>query len=234
VKTALTLHPRRVEKLLLARGQHDHRTAQLVKLAREVKVPFQQVPREAIDRLAPPGLQHQGVAAKLAGAELLSEDELIDRLPDDAVTLVLDGVQDPRNLGAILRTAAAVGVHGVFLPGHRSAGISPAAVRTAAGGTEVVPIARAGNISQLLRRLEDRGFQAVALDAAGGVPPWEARLAGGIVLVAGGEEKGIRPGVAGRCAVRVTVPVAAEIASLNVSVAVGMVLGEVLRQRSGR
>ncbi len=230
VRTALETQPKRVERLLLARGQRDHRTQHLVRLAEEHHVPFQQTPREALDRLAA-GLQHQGVIAKLAGAELLTEDELLARLPENALVMVLDGVQDPRNLGAILRSAAALGAHGVFLPGHRSAGLSPAAVRTAAGAVELVPIARAGNVSLLLETLEAAGLTPVALDVRGAVPPWEADLRGGIALVAGGEEKGIRPSVLERCPVRVRIPVASEVGSLNVSVAVGVVLAEATRQR---
>ena len=232
VRTAFELHPRKIERLLLARGQRDHRTQQLVKLAEEHHVPYQQVPKEALDRLAD-GAQHQGVAAKLSGAELLGEDELIDKLPENALALVVDGVQDPRNLGAILRTAAAMGVDGVFLPGHRTVGVSPAATRTAAGGIEIVPVARAGNVGQLLERLQDAGYQIVALDVRDGVPPWKATLTGPLVLVAGGEEKGIRPSVLERCAARVTIPMRELVGSLNVSVAVGIVLGETARQRGG-
>lgn len=230
VRTALELHPRKVERLLLARGQRDHRTHQIVEMAREKGIPFQQVPKEALDRIAE-GVQHQGIAARLAARELIPEDELIQNLPADPVVLVLDGVQDPRNVGAILRTAAAFGVDGVFLPGHRSAGLSPAAARTAAGGLELIPVARAGNVGHLLEELENRGIPALALDLEAAVEPWETDLTGPLALVAGGEEKGIRPSVLDHCAVRVKIPVRPEIGSLNVSVAVGILLGEVVRQR---
>jgi 23S rRNA (guanosine2251-2'-O)-methyltransferase len=230
VRTALREQPRRVDRLLLARGRRDGRLRELVGLARAQGVPFQQVPGEALDRLAGT-LRHQGVAARLSGADLLAADELVERLPADGLALVLDGLEDPRNVGAILRTAAGVGVAGVFLPGWRTAGITPAAARTAAGGLELVPVARAGNCSRLLEELEERGLRALALDPREGRPAWEVDLRGGIVLVAGGEEKGVRPGVLGRCRERLHVPIRREIGSLNVSVAVGMVLAEALRQR---
>jgi 23S rRNA (guanosine2251-2'-O)-methyltransferase len=229
VRTALEQHPRRVERVLVARDLRDARARRLIAMAREANVPFQPSPREALDRLAG-GLQHQGFAARLAGADLLAEQELLDQLGPQSVTLVLDSVQDPRNLGAILRTAGALGVDGVFLPGHRAAGLSPAAIRTAAGGLEFLKIARAGNLSRLLEMLAEKGLQLIALDERAGRPPWEAPLASGVVLVAGGEEKGVRPAVLARCPVRVWVPLRPESGSLNVSVAVGMVLGEMVRQ----
>ena len=231
VRTALTHSPRRVERLLLSRGAEDGRVRHLVALAREAGVPFQEVPREALDRLSD-SVRHQGVAARLAGADLHPAEELIEALPDDALVLVLDGIEDPRNIGAILRSAAAFGVSGVFLPIHHSAGLSPAAIKTAAGAIDLVPVARAGNVSRLLEGLTERGLTPVALDPETGVSPWEAPLDGAIVLVAGGEEKGIRPTVAERCPVRVRIPIRDEVGSLNVSVAVGIVLAECRRQRA--
>lgn len=230
VRTALEQHPRRVERVLLARDLRDGRTRQLVALARQAGVPFQQAPRQALERLAQ-GLPHQGVAARLSGTDLLTEDELIEKLPERPIVLVLDGVQDPRNLGAILRTAAAFGVAGVFLPGHRAAGVSPAAVRTAAGGVDLVPVARAGNLTRLLAQLKERGLTPVALDVHDARPPWDVRLDGPIALVAGGEEKGVRASVLEACGARVWAPIRAELGALNVSVAVGIVLAEALRQR---
>lgn len=229
VRTALTHTPRRVERLLIVRGGEDGRRRHLVALAREAGIPFQEVPKEALDRLAE-GVRHQGVGARLAGADLLSEEELLAGLPGDAIVLLLDGVEDPRNVGAILRSAAAFGASGVFLPVHHSAGISPAAVKTAAGAIGLVPVARAGNLGRLLDRLAEAGHTTVALDPEGGVAPWEARLAGPVALLAGGEERGIRPSLLGRCQVRVRIPIRPEIGSLNVGVAVGILLAEARRQ----
>jgi len=230
VRTALEEHPRRVERLLLARGRRDQRTRRLVELARRSKVPFQQVPKDALDRLAG-GVRHQGVAARLAGTELLTADELMERLPARPLVVVADGVTDPRNLGAIARSAAAFGADGLFLPGHRSAGLGPAAVRTAAGAFELLPVARAGNVGRLLERLDELGVEPVALDPAGGVAPWEAELAGGVAIVAGGEEQGVRRSVLDRCRVRISIPIREAVGSLNVSVAVGIVLADLARRR---
>lgn len=231
VRTALEQTPRRVERVMFARGYHDTRTRRLVSLARDAGIPYSQVPKEALDRLAG-GMRHQGIAARLAEAELLTASELIERQPDNPLLIVIDGVSDPRNLGAILRTAAAVGVTGLFLPGHRSAGLGPAVRRTSQGGVDLVPVARAGNLSRLLEELGDEGLETIALEPEGGTPYWEAPLAGPAVLVAGAEEKGIRPSVLSRCRVRANIPVRPEIGSLNVSVAMGILLAEAARQRS--
>ncbi len=231
VRTALEVNPQRVERLILSRELRDGRSRKLVSLAKQGNVPYQQVPRDALDRLAG-GLNHQGMAARISEADLLNPDELMEGLPADPLLITLDEVSDPRNVGAILRTAAAVGAHGMFLPGHRSSGLSPAVRRVAQGGLELVPVARAGNLSSMLRTLKKEGITPVALDPAGGVPYWEADLTSGVILVAGSEEKGVRPGVLKECPVRVVIPISADIGSLNVSVAMGIVLAEVSRQRS--
>ncbi len=230
VRTTLKVSPRKVERVLLERGRRDARTREIVNLAREANVPFQQVPTAALDRLAG-AIRHQGIGARVAGAELLDADEVIETLPSDALVLLLDGVEDPRNVGAVLRSAAGFGVSAVFLPEWRSAGLGPAAARTAAGGLELVPVARAGNSAHLLERLAQEGFRVIALEPEGGSVPWETDLKGRVALVAGGEEKGVRPGVAKKCQERVRIPIRPEIGSLNVSVAVAVVLAEAIRQR---
>lgn len=231
-RAALTSRPRRVERLMLAAGRRDARTRELVGLAKEHGVPFRQVPSEALDR-ASGGEKHQGIAAKMAGCDLLPTRELVDALPSNALAVVLDGVEDPRNVGAIARTAVAAGANGLFLPEWRSAGVSPGATRTAAGAFDLLAVARAGNTNRLLEVLTDAGVSPVALATEGGKPPWSVDWTGAVALVAGGEARGVRRSVLEHCAERVTIPIREAIGSLNVSVAVGMVLSELLRQRSG-
>jgi 23S rRNA (guanosine2251-2'-O)-methyltransferase len=168
----------------------------------------------------------------MAACSLVPEAELVGRLPENALALVLDGVSDPRNVGAVARSGAAMGAHGLFLPGWRSAGLSPGAARTAAGALETLPVSRAGNSGRLLDALAERGLALIALDANSGLPPWDVDLAGGLALVAGGEEKGLRRSLMERADAVVRIPVREEVGSLNVSVAVGMVLLECARQRS--
>ncbi len=233
VRTALELHSERVEKLMLSRDLDGGRARHLIALAREKRIPFQQVPPEALTRVAGSSVQHQGVAARMAAAPMSPAEDLLDRLGSDALVVLLDGVEDPRNLGAVLRSAAGFGVAAVFVPDRRSAPLSPAAVRTAAGGAELVPVGRAHNLGQLIDRLRERGFRVMALDVQQAEPLWQADWTGPIALVAGGEEKGVRPSIRSRCDAAVLIPVIPQIGSLNVSVAVGIALSEATRQRGG-
>lgn len=232
VRTALKVSPRRVERLLLARGQRDGRTHELVKLAREAGVPFREVPRDALDRMTG-RVNHQGVAARVAEKELLELEELIGQAGTDPLLVVLDEVTDTQNVGAILRSAAAFGVSGLVLPSFSSAGLSPAVRRVASGGLELVPVARAGNLGRALEELDQAGIRAVALDAEAETSYWGASWQGPLAIVAGSEDRGIRPSVGKRCAGRVSIPIDARVGSLNVSVAVGIVLAEAARQRRG-
>lgn len=234
VRTALELHPQRVEKLLVSRDLDGGRARFLIGLARQHRIPFQQSPPEALTRIAGEGVSHQGVAAKLASLPMPAAEELIELLTENAVVLVLDGVEDPRNFGAILRSAAGFGVEAVFIPDRRAVGLSPAAVRTAAGGAELVPVGRAANLGRFLDTLRDLGFHTVALDGKGDRPPWRANLAGRVAWVAGGEEKGVRPSILERCDEVVRIPIREEVGSLNVSVAVAIGLAEGVRQRGGQ
>ncbi len=229
VRMVLSESPGRVEKILLARGQHDQRTRRLVAMAREAGVAFQQVPSEALERLAA-GVQHQGMVAKLAGKALLEASDLIAALGEEALVVLVDGVEDPRNLGAIIRSAAALGVDGMFLPRNRTTGLSPAASKTAAGGLELLPVARAGNSGQLLDRLADRDFEVAALDPDGDRTLWEAEFGRKTVIVVGGEAKGVRSSLRERCTQRIRIPIHPAVGSLNVSVAVGILLAEYRRQ----
>jgi 23S rRNA (guanosine2251-2'-O)-methyltransferase len=230
VRTALKRSPRRVERLMLARGQRDGRTRELVGLARDAGIPFREVPKGALDRVTG-GANHQGVAARLASADLLELDELLEAAGPDPLLVVLDEVTDPHNVGAVVRSAAGFGARGLILPAFSSAGLSPVVRRVASGGLELVPVARAGNLARALERLREADIRPIALDAAAAADFREVSWRGGVALVAGSEEKGIRPSVAKRCAEGVRIPVAADLGSLNVSVAVGIVLAEAARQR---
>jgi len=173
------------------------------------------------------------VAAEVAPKSYADEDDLLSRLDRDSLFIVLDEVQDPRNLGAILRTAAAASVSGLFLPLHRSAQLTPAAVRASAGGVESVPVARVTNLVRLLERMGEAGILRIGLDAAANdlhtsLPASDRPIA----LVLGGEERGLRPTVRAACDRLVRIPIRGRVGSLNVSVAAGIALYEVLRVRS--
>jgi 23S rRNA (guanosine2251-2'-O)-methyltransferase len=231
VRTALKHSPRRVERMLLARGQRDGRTRELVRLARDAGVPFREVPKDALDRLTA-GANHQGVAARLAEADLLDVGELLEAVGSEPLLVALDEVTDTQNAGAVIRSAAGFAAAGLIIPAFSSAGLSPAVRRVASGGLELVRVARAGNLSRALEELDRAGIRAIGLDAEARADFRDVSWTGGVVLVAGSEEKGIRPSVAKRCADVVRIPVEPALGSLNVSVAVGIVLAEAARQRA--
>jgi 23S rRNA (guanosine2251-2'-O)-methyltransferase len=148
-----------------------------------------------------------------------------------ATVVVADGVEDPRNLGALVRTAAGAGAAGVFIPERRAVGLSSTVARAAAGALERVPVARVGNVATFLERLKDAGFWTVGLDAAAARTWDDIRYAKRTALVVGGEGKGLRRLVRERCDEVVAIPLGAEVESLNLTVAAGICLFEVVRQR---
>jgi 23S rRNA (guanosine2251-2'-O)-methyltransferase len=220
-----------VERLVVARGHHGPALREILGRARELGLTVQLAGREALDRLAVGG-RHQGVVA-VAGAMLAytPRAEVLAALTPPALVAVLDGVEDPRNLGAVLRTAAATGVQGVFLPERRAAGLTPAVIKAAAGTAGRVPVVRETNVARLLEALKAAGLWVVAVEA-GAPPPWTGfDFCQPVALVLGGEGKGIRPLVRRGCDAAVGLPLALGVESLNVSVAFGVVAYETLRQR---
>jgi len=228
---------RPLERLVVARGRGGHRVEELVSAARAANVPVRFVSRPELDRLAG-SPDHQGVAA-LAGTKryLDLEDLLAQALPSPgqarqpALFLLLDGVEDPRNLGALLRTAYCAGVDGVVLPERRAAGITPAAEKVSAGASEHVPVARVTNLGRALERLKEAGCWLVGLDERAPQVFTEVDYTGPVGLVIGGEGRGLHEKVREKCDFVVSIPAAGTIASLNVSVAAGVVLYEAVRQR---
>lgn len=177
---------------------------------------------------------HQGVVARVAEAGYATLEELLAipaRRGEPAFFLALDQVQDPGNLGALLRTAEAAGVHGVVIPKHRSAGLTGATAKAAAGAIEFLPVARETNLTTVLEEFKKQGVWVVGSVPKGGTSIWEADLRGSICLVLGGEGPGLRPLVARTCDLLVTVPMRGRVGSLNVAAAGAVVCYEVLRQR---
>jgi len=177
---------------------------------------------------------HQGVVARIAGASYVSLGDLLE-IPgaraEAPFFLALDRIQDPRNLGAVLRTAEATGVHGVVVPKHHAAGLTGAAAKSAMGAAELVPVARETNLVQALEVLKKEGVWAMGAVPAGGKLIWQADLTGPLCLVLGGEGEGLRPLVAKTCDFLVSLPMSGRLGSLNVSAAAAVLCYEVLRQR---
>jgi 23S rRNA (guanosine2251-2'-O)-methyltransferase len=227
VREALEASPRRIRKILLAQGKLDARTRELIALARTHRIPVYREPRERFSRFG----QHQGVVAELIGFEWRELENLLAEAPKPEFFLALDQVEDPRNLGAVLRTADGAGVHGVVVPERRTAPPSEVAVSASAGALFHSPMARVTNLSEALSLLKERGLWVVGLAAEAPKPWYSFDFRSPVALVVGSEGKGLRPRVAAHCDELVSLPQRGKVRSLNLSVAAGIVLYEVVRQR---
>lgn len=233
VRTLLQQHPERVLSLIVQKGRDDARVAEVLELAQQRNVRIERREARELDRLAGDE-RHQGVCAQMHGSGVLGEgalDELLDRAGGDPLLLVLDGVQDPHNLGACLRTADAVGVTAVIVPRDRAAGLSPTVRKVASGAAETVPLIQVVNLARTLRWLKERNIWIVGTDDQAPQSLHQARLSGPLALVLGAEGPGLRRLTKEHCDILVGIPMQGVVESLNVSVATGVVLYEALRQR---
>ena len=235
VTGVLTNNPARVRVVYLQRSRRDGRLEGLRELARGSGVRVDLVDRRRLDQLCDG--PHQGVVAQCHGLDLADEAEFraaFAALPQPRLILLLDGVTDPRNLGACLRTAGAAGVQAVLLPKRRSAPLNAVALKTAAGGAEALMLVAVTNVARCLTWLSDQGVWVVGstTDAA---TTWEhGHFTGDLALVLGSEDKGLRALTAKSCDQLVRIPMTAAVGSLNVSVATGVLLFEALRQRQSQ
>lgn len=226
---------RPVRRLLIAEHRkHDREVQTILRLAREAEVEVRVLSRDALQKEAPQAV-HQGVVAIAAARQYGSLDDVL-KIPAEKgqvpLYLILDGVEDPRNLGAIIRTAETAGVHGVIIPERRAAGLTETVAKAAAGALEYVPVVKVGNVVNTLEELKKKGIWVAGAEAGGDRMYWDADFAGPTALVLGGEDRGVRRLVRERCDYLVSLPMMGNISSLNVSVAAGILLYEVLRQRS--
>ncbi|HEX9818144.1 MAG TPA: 23S rRNA (guanosine(2251)-2'-O)-methyltransferase RlmB [Methylomirabilota bacterium] len=208
--------------------------SEVVALARRAGVKVSYRTRDQLTAIAGT-MDHQGVVARVAAAEYADLEDLLQvpgRRREAPFFMALDQLQDPRNLGALLRTADAFGVHGVIVPKHHAVGLTEAAARTAMGAVEYVAVARETNLVASLETLKESGIWIYGASAKGGIPPWAADFTGPICLVLGGEGEGLRPLVARTCDVLVSVPMRGGVGSLNVAAAGAAVCYEVARQRA--
>lgn len=234
VLEALRSGARQIEELLV---QHEARgrAGEIVALARQAGIRCSHVSRTALTAVAGTP-HHQGVVARVAARAYASLEELL-AVPaargEATLFLALDQVQDPGNVGNLLRTAEALGVHGAILPRHEAAGLTAHAAKAAAGALEYLPVARVGNLAQTLTILKEAGCWVVGGSAtADAPPPWQLDLRGPLALVLGSEGRGLRPLVARSCDALTRIPLAGRVASLNVAAAGAALLYEVRRQRA--
>ena len=230
VLEALAAGTRHFDRLLIVKGLRSRRLSEAMRRATRLSIPLRFEMRETLDRMAG-GVPHQGVIAVVSEKPVLSLESLLGTAREPALIVALDGVEDPRNLGAILRTVEAAGADGVLLPERHSAGLSETVGRASAGALEHVKVARIGNLVQALEALKARGIWVVGFDASGS-ERWDAvDLTRPVALVLGGEGRGIRRLVREHCDHLVSIPHFGHVGSLNVSVAAGIALYEVVRQR---
>jgi 23S rRNA (guanosine2251-2'-O)-methyltransferase len=213
-------------------AQADERLSESVTLAADSGIAILEVPRTDLDRMTTNGL-HQGIALQVPPYAYLYPDELLKIALNNppALLVALDNISDPRNLGAIVRSVAAFGGHGVLIPERRSASVTAVAWRTSAGAAARIPVSRATNLNRTLKDWADKGLQLVGLDADGDTIVDEVDGAGPIVVVVGSEGKGLSRLVRQSCDGVVSIPMSGPTESLNASVAAGVVLAEIARQR---
>ena len=224
-----------VKQAFVAEGaERDDRLRDILKFTAEHGLPLLQVTRAELDRVTG-GLVHQGVAVQLPAYEYAdAEDVLADALELDGIVVALDGITDPRNLGAIVRSAAAFGAQGIIIPSRRSASMTAAAWKTSAGAAARLPIAMATNLNRALQQASKMGFTIIGLAGEGEVPVSGAPgLDGPVVIVVGSEDEGLARLVRENCDALVSIPIAGSVGSLNASVAASIALYEVTQQRSG-
>ena len=218
-----------------ARVQHDERISEAIKLAADRGVAVLEAGASELDRLTD-GALHQGLALRVRPYDYAHPDDLLARAADAGqlpLIVALDGVTDPRNLGAVVRSAAAFGAHGVVVPSRRGAGVTAGAWKASAGALARVPVARAANLARALASYQDAGLFVAGLDAAGETPVRDLELATApLVLVIGSEGRGLSRIVAQACDVLVRIPIAARTESLNAGVAAGIALYEVAAIRA--
>jgi 23S rRNA (guanosine2251-2'-O)-methyltransferase len=234
VRVLLSRQPGRVRRVLLAGGRDAGRLAEVRALAQQAGVQVASVEPAQLDKLAE-GERHQGVVAEIvprAGDPETQLEEALEAAGPLPLLLVLDGVQDPHNLGACLRSADAAGVAAVIVPRDRAAGLTPVVRKVAAGAAESVPLVAVVNLARTLRELKERGLWLVGTDDAADKTLYEADLKGPLGLVMGSEGEGMRRLTRECCDQLVSIPMAGAVESLNVSVATGVALFEAVRQRS--
>ncbi|MFC7678171.1 23S rRNA (guanosine(2251)-2'-O)-methyltransferase RlmB [Paenibacillus sp. GCM10028914] len=225
---------RTINKIWVAENAQKHLITPIIAEARKLGIVIQNVDKRKLDQLVP-GVQHQGVVAQAAPHAYVEVDDLLKIAEDKGESpflLILDEIEDPHNLGSILRTADCTGAHGVILPKRRSAQITATVSKTSAGAVEYVPVARVTNLAQTIEQLKEKGVWVVGTVVDAVEEIYDTNVFNGpVAIVIGNESKGMGRLIREKCDVLVKLPMAGQINSLNASVAAGVVMYEVLRRR---
>lgn len=223
---------RSIESILVAKGERSGSVVAIIAKAKQKNIPVKDVDSKKLDFLAK-GVNHQGIVAQCAVKEYSALEDifaLAEERGESPFIIVLDKIEDPHNLGAIIRTAECAGAHGVIIPERRSAGLSYTVEKTSAGALEYMPVVRVKNISAVLQKLKDKGIWVYGADMDGEHYK-KVNFEGAVALVIGNEGKGISPLVAKDCDVIVSLPMKGKINSLNASVAAGILMYEIADKR---
>ena len=231
VMEVLESETHKLERILIAKGKRSPRVQRVIELARNKEVAVRFESMEVLRNIASTG-HHQQVVAVLAEVSYVPLENVLEENP--SLVLVVDSVQDPRNLGAVLRTAEAAGVQGVLIPDRRSCGLTPAVFKSSSGGAAHLKIARIGNVVQALRMLKEHGLWIVGLDLEGTARPDQVDTKLPLGVVVGGEHRGVRKLVRKHCDWLVSLPMQGCVSSLNLSVATGILLYQIVMQRERR
>jgi 23S rRNA (guanosine2251-2'-O)-methyltransferase len=224
---------RSINKIFMSSQAQRHLVQPIMEEAKARGIVVQQVDKSKLDRLVPE-VQHQGVVAQAAAVAYAEVDDLLARAAERGeapLIVLLDEVEDPHNLGSVLRTADCTGVHGVIVPKRRSAGLTAVVAKTSAGAVEYVPVARVANLVQTMEKLKAAGLWIAGADAGAKDGFYETNLTGPLAIVIGNEGQGLSRLVRERCDFILSLPMVGQINSLNASVAAGVILYEVVRQR---
>jgi 23S rRNA (guanosine2251-2'-O)-methyltransferase len=238
---ALRARRRPIQKILIANGANPSRLKELTETAHRAGVKLETCDRRALDEMTR-NANHQGVVAITADARTspkqssgyVEAETILNSLGDSPLLVLLDGIEDPHNLGAILRSCEGAGVDGVFLPEHRAAGLNETVAKTSAGAIEYVRVARVTNLVRLIEQLKELQIWVVGVEGGTEISYTDFDFSAPLALVMGSEGKGIRRLVRENCDAIVSIPMQGKLNSLNVSVATGVVLFEVLRQRQAQ
>lgn len=234
VKEALAQPSSQVEEVLISEEGKKDRTSDILKLAKEKNIKISFLPREALSRISGTS-HHQGIVARIPEFEYQDVERILDRAKtkrERLLTVILDHIEDPQNLGAIIRTVNVLGGHGVIIPKDRAAGVTPSVIKSSAGATSFVPVSRVVNLVATVRDLKKEDVWVVGADREASKSVFEEDLGRlDLALVIGSEGRGLTRLVKGECDFLVSIPNPGEVASLNASVAAGIMIYEVMRQR---
>jgi len=236
IEAALQSGKRTIDRIWILSGRSSSRAGHIKALARERGILVEEIDPQRLTRLAGgiPRAAHQGVIAAVSALPYAEPEEILARCTAVSRLLVAEGVEDPRNLGALIRTAAASGATGLFIPRRGSAGLTGTVAKTAAGAAEILPVARIGNVTSFINLLKEQKFWTIGLDVRSDRPWDRTEYPDRVAIVVGGEGSGLRRLARETCDETVSIPVAGGVESLNVSVAAGVCLYEALRQHRGR